>query len=149
MSVALPKFTEPLEEIHYLKAFSNFDTRQIGKRQYMMLEEFSFDDEVFGKITVPKGFVTNYASLDALRNIVLFPVYALLADYGDMSATIHDYLYSKGSRITVNGELVRPTKEQADEIFYRALRSEGIARWRAGMFFYGVHLFAEDAYEED
>ncbi|MNO12984.1 hypothetical protein D3C76_26040 [compost metagenome] len=149
MSIALPKFTEPLTEVHYLDAFSNFDTRQIGKREYLMLDQFSFDDEVFGTITVPKGFVTNYASLDALRNIFLFPLYALLADYGDMSSTVHDYLYSKGSRITINGEQVRPTRQQADEIFYRALRSEGIARWRANLFFWGVRLFAAKAYEAE
>ena len=149
MSMALPKFTEPLEEVHYLERFSDFDTRQVGKRLYLMLSEFSFDDEVFGKISVPKDFTTNYASLDALRNIFLFPVYALLADYGDMAATVHDYLYSKGSRIIVNGVAVRPTRQQADEIFYRALRSEGISRWRANMFFYGVRVFASSAYEAE
>lgn len=149
MSMALPQFTESLEEVHYLERFSNFDTRQVGKRLYLMLSDFTFDDEVYGTITVPKRFTTNYASLDALRNIFLFPVYALLADYGDMAATVHDYLYSKGSRIIVNGESVRPTRQQADAIFYRALRSEGIARWRANMFFYGVRMFASNAYEAE
>jgi hypothetical protein len=147
MPIALPQFTALPEGAHYLERFSDFDTRQVGKRLYLMLSDFSFDDEVFGKIVVPKGFVTNYASLDALRNIVLFPIYALLADYGDMAATVHDWLYTKGTLITVNGKQVRPTRQQADEIFYRALRSEGIAKWRANMFFYGVRMFASKAYE--
>jgi hypothetical protein len=146
MDIPLPQFTDTPAEVKYFKRFSNFDTRQVGKREYLMLADFSFDDEVYGTITVPKGFKTNYASLDALRNIVLFPVYALLADYGDMAATIHDWLYSGGT-ITVNGEQVKVTRQQADEIFYRALRGEGIARWRAGMFFYGVRWFAASHFE--
>ncbi|MNB61120.1 hypothetical protein D3C87_901230 [compost metagenome] len=147
MSIAIPQFTALPEGAHYLERFSDFDTRQVGKREYEMLAEFTYDDEVYGPIVVKKGFVTNYASLDALRNIVLFPVYAILADYGDMSATVHDWLYTKGTMITINGKLVRPTRQQADEIFYRALRSEGIAKWRANMFFYGVRMFASKAYE--
>lgn len=149
MTIALPQFNGVLQAASLVETWSNFDTREIGKRQYLMLADFTYVDEVYGAITVPKDFVTNYASLDALRNIFLFPVYALLADYGDKSATVHDWLYSKGSRITVDGVSVRPTREQADEIFYRALRHEGIARWRAGMFFYGVRLFADDAYEAE
>lgn len=147
MPIAIPQFTALPEGAHYLERFSDFDTRQVGKRLYLMLSDFSFDDEVFGKIIVPKGFITNYASLDALRNVVLFPIYALLADYGDMAATIHDWLYTKGTLITIDGKQVRPTRQQADEIFYRALRSEGIAKWRANMFFYGVRMFASKAYE--
>jgi Protein of unknown function (DUF1353). len=143
MDIALPQYSSSLD---LTPKFSNFDTREVGKRQYLMLADFSYNDEVYGLITAPKDFVTNYASLDALRNIVLFPVYALLADYGDKSATIHDWLYSGGT-IVVNGERVKPTREQADEIFYRALRSEGIARWRAGMFYYGVRAFAASHFE--
>lgn len=145
MDISLPQFS-PEPEAHYLERYSNFDTRQVGKRTYLMLANFTYDDEVYGPITVEKGFTTNYASLDALRNIFLFPVYALLADYGDMAATVHDWLYTKGT-IKINGVEVRCTREQADEIFYRALRNEGIAKWRAGMFFYGVRVFGASHYE--
>lgn len=126
--------------------FSNFDTREIGRRYYLLLDDFTFFDDVLGPIKATKGFKTNYASLDALRNIFLFPVYALLADYGDKSATIHDYLYNRGGFINVHGEFIRVTRQQADQIFYRSLRAEGIARWRAGIFYGGVRLFGGKHY---
>lgn len=146
MDITLPQYSSLLEAF---PKFSNFDTREIGKREYLMLSDFSYNDEVYGLITAPKDFVTNYASLDALRNIVMFPVYALLADYGDKASTIHDWLYTKGSFVNVDGVQVRLTRQQADDVFYRALRSEGIAKWRAGMFYYGVRLFAAKAYEAE
>lgn len=132
----LPQYTDTLG----VGKFSNFDTRELKRRLYLMLDDFTYNDEVFGPITVKKGFKTNYASLDALRNLFLFPLYALLADYGDKAATIHDWLYS-GNPITLGDGTTRVlTREEADAVFYRALRDEGIARWRAATFYAGVRI---------
>lgn len=136
MDLSLPQYTDTLG----IGKFSDFDTRQVGKRLYEMLADFTYHDEVFGPIVVKQGFTTNYASLDSLRNLALFPLYALLADYGDKAATIHDWLYS-GHPITLpDGSLKVLSRKEADEVFYRALRDEGIARWRAGIFYVGVRL---------
>lgn len=125
--------------------FSNFDTRQLERRLYMMLEDFSAIDPVFGKITAIKLFQTNYASIDIFHNIWLFVFYALLADYGDKSATIHDWLYS-GYGI---GEcsIYYPTRKECDQIMYRLLRAEGVARWRAWMFYAGVRVGGSSHYK--
>lgn len=126
------------------KLFSNFDTRQLSRQENLLLEDFSFNDQSgLGIITAKKGFVTDYASIDALYNILTFLFYALLMSYGDKGATIHDWLYS-GYGIEVEpGRFYYPTRKECDQIFYRALRAEGIAKWRAWIFYAGVRLFAK------
>lgn len=141
MVLLLPEYT-----VNEDKKFSNFDTREIGRRHYLMLDDFYYYDEVFGPIKVEKGFDTNYASLDALRNLVLFPIYALLADYGDKASTVHDRLYHGVPVEMADGNMKIFTRKEADEVFYRALRSEGIARWRAAMFYAGVRIGGASAY---
>jgi len=127
--------------------FSNFDTREIGRRLYLMLDDFVYEDEVFGPIRVTKDFETNYASLEVLRNVFLFPVYALLADYGDKSATVHDFIYGGHATAVIDGVRRKLTRKEADEVFYRALRSEGIAQWRAAMFYIGVRVGGDKHYQ--
>lgn len=120
--------------------FSHFDTRELSRRLYMMLQDFSREDEVFGKITVRKSFQTNYASIDVLHNVLLFVFYALLADYGDKSATLHDWLYSGFGIEMTDGSIYYPTRKECDQVLFRSLRAEGVARWRAYMFYYGVRI---------
>lgn len=122
------------------KTFSNFDTREVSKRLYMLLDDFSWNDTVFGKITAKKSFQTNYASIDVLHNVLLFVFYALLADYGDKAATIHDWLYSGFGIEKEDGSIYYPTRKECDECLYRALRDEGVAKWRAWLFYAGVRI---------
>lgn len=122
------------------KVFSNFDTRQVERRLFMLLDDFSFQDPVFGKVQAKKGFYTNYASIDVLRNVLLFVFYALLAEYGDKAATLHDWLYSGYPVNSHPHTYYYPTRKEADQIMYRALRAEGVARWRAWMFYIGVRI---------
>ncbi|MNQ30744.1 hypothetical protein D3C85_440950 [compost metagenome] len=126
--------------------FTDFDTRQLERRLYMMLADFGCKDEVFGTVTARKGFKTNYASIDIFHNIWLFVFYALLADYGDKSATIHDWLYSGFGIELANGTTYYPNRKECDQILYRALRAEGVAKWRAWMFYAGVRIGGSKAY---
>ena len=126
--------------------FSHFDTRELKRRLYQMLAVFSFQDSVFGKIEVDKGFQTNYASIDVLHNVVLFVFYALLADYGDKAATIHDWLYSGYGIRQADGAIYYPTRKECDQVLYRALRAEGVARWRAWFFYAGVRIGGRKAF---
>ncbi len=77
-------------------------------------------------ITVPKGFVTDFASIPK-------PLWSLgLSPYGRYSkaAIIHDYLYwAQGC-----------TKEQADNILMIAMKESGVSRFRAGTIYEGVHV---------
>lgn len=117
--------------------FGNLDTRQVGKRQKLLLAPFSYLDAVYGTVTAPVNFLTDFASIKTLRDIGFFIIYALLAGYGDKSATIHDYLYGGG--LPDSGATI--SRADADGIYFRALRNEGVARWRAFLFYGGVRLF--------
>ena len=105
-------------------------TDQTDRRTYTLLADLVLADENERTITVPAGFVTDFASIKVLHNAFLFVLFALVSGYGNYAATVHDWLYEHGSM----------TRKQADAVLYRALRAEGVARWRAWLFWAGVRI---------
>jgi hypothetical protein len=103
----------------------------------MLLAPFMYRDRDYGPITAPMGNITDFASIETLRDIGFFIIYALLTGYGDKGATIHDYLYGGG--LPDSGAYI--SRADADSVFYRALRKEGVAKWRTMLFYSGVRLF--------
>lgn len=110
-------------------------TEQQGKWEHRLLSDLVLEDDL-GTFIAPAGFVTNYASLQVLHNVVLFALFALVAGYGNLAATIHDQLYTDG----------RLPRRDCDAVFYRALRAEGVARWRAWIMWSGVRLGGASQY---
>ncbi|MNC51119.1 hypothetical protein D3C75_1003980 [compost metagenome] len=104
-------------------------TEQLGRTKFKLLAPLHFRDAV-GDVVVPTDYITDYASLKALHNIILYPLYALMSGYGNYASTVHDYLYGK--------KMV--SRKTADKYFYRALRAEGVAQWRSMLFYVGVRL---------
>ncbi|SDI53847.1 DUF1353 domain-containing protein [Pseudomonas panipatensis] len=104
-------------------------TEQLGKWNHRLLADLVLEDDL-GTFTAPAGFETNFASLQVLHNAVLFVFFALVAGYGNLAATIHDQLYTAGQL---------PRKD-CDAVFYRALRAEGVAAWRAWIMWAGVRI---------
>ena len=107
-------------------------TEQIARTCWRLTDELNFGD-----ITVPKGFITNYASIEVFHNVLLYPIYALFAGYGNYASTVHDYLYTTAS----------VSRKEADDVFYDALRKEGVARWRAWLMWAGVRIGGRKAYK--
>ena len=105
-------------------------TEQTDRRTYTLVDDLVLVDEDERTITVPAGFVTDFASIKVLHNAFLFVLFALVSGYGNYAATVHDWLYE-------NGQLNR---KDADAVLYRALRAEGVARWRAWLFWAGVRI---------
>ena len=114
---------------------STLKVEQLGRTTFRLIDKLVFETREC-VITVPVGYVTNFASLESLHNIVLFPLYALLSGYGNYASTIHDYLYSEGFY----------SRKDCDDIFYDALRAEGLSRWRAYLFWLGVRLGGKSHY---
>lgn len=114
---------------------STLKVEQLGRTTFRLVDKLVFETREC-VITVPAGYVTNFASLESLHNILLFPLYALLSGYGNYASTIHDYLYSEGCY----------SRKECDDIFYDALRAEGLARWRAYLFWLGVRLGGKSHY---
>ena len=105
-------------------------TDQTDRRTYKLLDDLVLADEEQRVITVPAGFVTDFASIKVLHNAFLFVLFALVSGYGNYAATVHDFLYSEG----------QVSRKEADAVLYRALRAEGVARWRAYLFWLGVRI---------
>lgn len=113
-----------------MKNFSgNLKTEQLGRWEHRLLEDLVYTDDEVGSIIVPQGYVTDFASVRSLR-IWLNPLYATLVGYGNASAAVHDVLY----------ETQIFSRRVADDIFFRALRDEGTALWRAYIFYWGIRL---------
>lgn len=77
-------------------------------------------------IIVPRGFVTDFASVPRLPF-----AYLIFGGVGHSAAVIHDWLYSPKSGKGV-------TRAEADEVFHEALVVCGISKWRAWMMWMGV-----------
>lgn len=109
---------------------STLKTDQTDRRTYKLLDDLVLADDDQRTIIVPAGFVTDFASIKVLHNAFLFVLFALVSGYGNYAATVHDFLYSYG----------KVTRKEADAVLYRALRAEGVARWRAWLFWAGVRI---------
>ena len=105
-------------------------TEQTDRRTYTLLADLVLADDDERTIIVPSGFTTDFASIKVLHNAFLFVLFALVSGYGNYAATVHDWLYEHGSL----------TRNEADAVLYRALRAEGVARWRAWLMWAGVRI---------
>lgn len=116
-------------------------TEQVGKWNHSLLDVLVFEDDKVGTVIVPAGFSTDFASIKTLHNVFLFIFFALVSGYGNYAAVIHDYLYTTHS---VGTRAI--TRKEADKVLYRSLRAEGIAKWRAWLFWVGVRLGGSSSY---
>lgn len=105
-------------------------TDQTDRRTYKLLDDLVLADDDQCTIIVPAGFVTDFASIQVLHNAFLFVLFALVSGYGNYAATVHDFLYSEG----------QVSRKEADAVLFRALRAEGVARWRAWLMWAGVRI---------
>jgi hypothetical protein len=115
---------------------TNLTAEQYGRWTWQLTSPLIYRDPKYDTITVPTGFVTNFASIRSLR-LIANPIYATLSGYGNAACTIHDYLY-EGSSLN---------RKECDAVLYRALRAEGVARWRAILFYIGVRLGGQSHYK--
>lgn len=104
---------------------------QSDRKTWRLLAPFSYLDPDNGLIKAPAGFETDFASVPR------WPLtFALLGQYGHAAAVLHDWLYSSGLL----------SRADADRVFLNALRSSGIARWRAWLMYAGVRIGGSSRY---
>jgi hypothetical protein len=77
-------------------------------------------------ITVPAGFITDFASVPRLPF-----AYLVVGGKGNKAAVVHDWLYSGGLTVT---------REQADKVFAEALAASGYGALVRGLMYSGVRL---------
>jgi hypothetical protein len=138
-------------------------TVQLGRWEWRLSAPLIFFDAKHGMQVVAAGTSTNFASIRSIRSasvgalitaaglsvpasllltapllaslmgglgLILLALYAVVAGYGNAASALHDHLYTVGAL----------PRLECDRIFYRALRAEGVARWRAALMYLGVRL---------
>lgn len=115
---------------------TTLDTRVLTDSSFQLLSPLVYFSEHLDKVvTVPAGFVTDFASVPRL------PVaYLLAGGAADQAAVVHDYLYHH-HEICSRGD--------ADAVFDEAMGVTGQPWWRRKMMWAGVRLFGGSPYAQD
>jgi len=119
----MSSFTSPLE------------TTYIGNGNYQLIKSFSYrvgSPDSDWIITVPVGFITDYASFPSLLKPVTPEKWIKTK-----ASVLHDFLYRHGNH----------SKAIADAIFLEALLVSGVEREAAYAMFTAVSLFGGKAYK--
>lgn len=121
----------------------------VSKNKVRLLTSFRYDSKRI-KLTIPAGFETDLASIYMVK-YVSPTMYAILSGYGDRAAVVHDYLYHKQgyfNPFSEEPEFIPVSRAFADRVFYDALRADGVARWRAALFYIGVRIGGFSAWRQ-
>ena len=127
----MSSFTKPLEYERYGTSLVS------GRSLYKLTKEFSYvigslDNPISWEITVPAGFITDFAS-------VPYPFYIWIRPDGPLAkaAVIHDYLYTYYS--FDNGHQV------PDAIFYEAMLNSNISKIMAWIIWKLISIFGKSS----
>lgn len=122
-------------------------------RRFELREEFDYEVGALGSgriIRVPKGFVTDFASIPQLFWNILPP----WGVYGK-ACIVHDYLYQGGVIMeaypTLPGVVIHrdPTREEADNILREAMDALGVGWWTRNIIFRGVRLGGQGIWDKE
>lgn len=111
---------------------TNIVVQLAGDRKFILMEELTYTTKAGKKITVPAGFVTDFASVPQL-------FWNLIPPYGKYTcaAVVHDYLYVLGEG----------TKLAADQVFLEAMELLGVPWYKRRSMYRAVRLFGRGNYK--
>lgn len=99
------------------------DKKWYQLQKYKLTKPLVYESKAGVIITVPKGFVTNFATWLKPRGRY------------DIASVIHDFYYS-----------IKSGRHLADRMFNECMRRGGCSQARINMMYYGVRLFGWWAY---
>lgn len=103
---------------------------------WSVASELVWCDPTYGRLVVPKGFLTDLASIPrALRNLPAFDPDGL----SRRPAVVHDWLYQVQSH----------PKLWCDGFLRDAMIAEGCSKADAEAFYEAVHLFGQSSWDAD
>lgn len=108
------------------KFLTELDVKLIGDSQWELVRPLTFKSSRIGLVTVPAGFVTDFASVPRLP-----VVYLLTGDTAHAPAVIHDYLYGSPRR----------KRSVCDAVFLEAMEDIGVVWWRRRLMWAAVRVF--------
>ena len=112
---------------------SELHSKMLKNEKHELLQPLVFES-LIGEIIVPKGFVTDFASVPRIPI-----VYALTGNTSHRAAVVHDYLYGD------NG--LRVSRKKADKVFLEAMKSRKVSGWRRYSMYWAVRLFGSNRYK--
>lgn len=105
---------------------TDLDARVITDDRAVLLAPLIYKSDLIGLVSVPAGFVTDWASVPRLPF-----AYMVAGGYAKAPAVVHDYLYD--SKIC--------TRAEADAVFNEAMALTGHPWWRRNLMWAGVRMF--------
>lgn len=108
-----------------------FDQSSDGRGTWRLLEPLEYSSDLLGGIvSVPAGFLTDFASVPRIPVAFLF-----MGNQVHEAAVVHDWLYSTHA---FEGKPI--TRETADQVFREACIACGSYGWKAWLFYKGVEI---------
>jgi hypothetical protein len=124
----------PFAERPALEALLPHEHEGPGAQLYQLLRDFTYESTLLGSITVPKGLVTDFASIPRLARAYL--------DDDDprilCPAIVHDWLYTKAGHLFGKPAY---TRQQADLVLREAMLACGARPTMAWVVYRSVRLF--------
>lgn len=102
----------------------------MGFGGWKLITDLHVTDDELGDIVVPANFRTD---LDSVPRLPL--AHLLLKGRTVTAAVVHDYAYEAGQ---LGGKKI--TRAQADDLFRRLMKDEGVWWWRRALIYRGVRL---------
>jgi len=117
-----------------------------GTRNVRLLEDFVVETSI-GNITIPKLFVSDFASIPRGAWFLAAPT-----DPGIRAAAlVHDWFYRERKARLVAHDGVTPvvvTRAMADQIFLEELEDGGLPAWKRQPMYWAVRLFGGSSWRE-
>lgn len=105
-----------------------------SRRRWTFTHPWQVELEYYGWVTIPKGFITDGATVPRILYWLFSPTGALF-----VPSLVHDYCLVNHALHTVNGP-VGVDNDTADMIFYRMLISQGTPKVTSKVAYWGVRL---------
>ena len=109
--------------------------KKLFNENYILLEDFRYQINRMC-ITIPKGFVTDFASVPKMLHLVI-PKHGKY----DIAAVVHDFLYSELNVTGINRRL-------ADKIFEFIMMESGVNCYLRKIMYLGVRKFGRPFFKD-
>ena len=111
------------------KYLTELDVRHIDGKKWKVINAFLYEKNNGDIITVPVGYITDFASIPRL----FWRVIGHPAGKHGKAAVIHDYLYSTHLY----------SKKESDKIFYNGMRVSGVSWIKVSLMYNIVKWFGK------
>lgn len=107
---------------------------KIDEKWRLELPLVYYSETLRRSISVPKGFVTDFASVPRLPIM-----YWLAGGKANKAAVVHDFLYRQGSGVS---------RADADSVFVEAMEVTGQPAWRRALMWAGLRAGGMSSYQK-